>query len=191
MVQLEVGGEVVADGAVHHGLGVVDAGLVQGVGVVVVVGLDVADGHQELLFLVLDDGGQQLGVVELARQAEENLALAVDDVFLQVQRQGLGGAEVLGVGADGYAGLLAEPEVVVHGRAGREDDAGVVGQVDFLLAELAGRKALHLDERTEVDFHPVAGGDVEVWRFTGLRFRLRNQYFLDLHIILLPYWPNG
>ena len=106
-------------------------------------------GDQELLPLVLrrderGDGGRRAG-------AEEDLALAVDDMFLEIHRHGFRGAEVLHGLGDLETHLLAQLEVGVDGVAGREDDGGIVGEVDVLCAEFPGRERLDQEKRMEIE----------------------------------------
>lgn len=100
-------GEIVAHRAVHHRLGVVDLGLVEHLGVGVVL-MHVAHRVEECLLVVLGQRGEHVG--ELAGLAVEYLALAVYDVFLQIERYRLRGAEIFhGVG-NGKPHLLAKTE---------------------------------------------------------------------------------
>lgn len=155
-----VGGEVVAYGAVHHRAGVFDACGVEDVGGVAVV--HVADDEEVVLVLVLDQQGEE--VVKLAGGRVEDFALAVYDVLLQVEGDGLGGAEVLHRVGDRDAHLFAKVEEMVDGSLGGENDGCEVGYVDFLLAEFACVKAFDLDEGPKYYFHSVLLLDVEVWR---------------------------
>lgn len=81
IVKLLVGTEVVGNGSIHDGLRVVDAVLVEDAGVLLV---NVGHNVEETLLLMLDEEGEE--AVELAGLAVENLTLAVDNVFLQIER---------------------------------------------------------------------------------------------------------
>ena len=132
-----------------------------GVGAVV----DFVDGVEVFLVLVLEEVGDE--VCDFAGFGLENLAFAVDGVFLEVVGDGLCGAEILHCLGDGVAHLLAEAEVVVDGCFGREDYGGVCRERNFLLAELACLEAFHLDEGAENDFHAVFLGKFVVGRLVG------------------------
>ena len=102
-----------------------------------------AQREQELLLLVLDD---ELDERIESTVGERDLALAVDDVLLQVERHGLGLADVLHGLGDRDAGLLADVEEAVDGGA-RGENHGRVGQnLHPLRTELLERYALDADE---------------------------------------------
>ena len=127
--------------------------------------MHVGNDVEELILIVLAQEGKE--ILKLACGAIENLAFAIDDVFLQIERDRLGGAEIFhGVG-DGDAHLLAKTEEVVDSRACCEDDGGEIGDIDFLMTEFAGAQTLHLDERAENHLNAIAGSDVEVGRLFG------------------------
>lgn len=130
VVERLVGTEVVAHRAVHHGLGVVDFVLVeQRIFAVVYIGY----GQQELLAVVLAQRGYE--VVELTGVAEEYFALAVDGIFLQIEGNGLGRAEIFHGFGYGDPQAFTQGEKVVNGCTGGEDDSRVFGQRYFLLTE--------------------------------------------------------
>ena len=151
-------GEVVADGAVHDALAVVELLRVKELGNGVVV--DVAHGYEILLGLVLGHGGQQ--VVNLTGGAEEDLALAVLHIFLDIQRDSLRDAEILHILRNSDTQLLGEGEEMVNGMARGEDNGSVVQDVHLLGTKVLRRDSLHLDERTEHEFYVELGSDVVV-----------------------------
>ena len=126
------------------------------IGVIIV---HIADSKEEFLFLVLYERSHELGVVELACEAVENLAFAIGDIFLQVEGDGLCGAEIFhGVG-DVDAHLFAKAEEMVDGCAGRKDNCGEVGDGNLGLTKFLGRQAFNFDERAELNLHTVFFGD--------------------------------
>ena len=116
--------------------------------------------------------------------AEEDFALAVLYVVLQVEGDGLGGAEVLHVVADGLAQVLEHAEEVVDAVLAVEDDGGVVAYMDAGLAELGGCDAHHIEKLVESDVDIVFVDKISVGRLLQISRRgLRNQYFFDFHTL--------
>lgn len=159
-----VGGEVVGDGAIHYGFGVC---YLEAVHVVCALFVDVRDGEEEFFLMVFVDCGLELRVVEFAVFAEEDFAFAVYDVFLQVEGDGLGGAEIFHCVGDVDACFFGEAEEVVDGGTGCENNGCKVGDVYFCLTEFFGCEAFYFDHGTEHEFHSVALCDVKVRRFFG------------------------
>ena len=89
--------------------------------------------EQEFLVLVL---GDQLDERRERSVGEKYLPLAVYDVFLQVQRDGLRVAEIFHSLGNRDARLLADPEKVVDRRPARENDRAVLQYLYPLTAEL-------------------------------------------------------
>ena len=114
-----------------------------------------AQRQEELLLLVLDN---QLYERSERSVGERNLALAIDDVFLQIERHGLRLADVFHGFGHGDARLFANVEETVHRRARREDDGGVVEYFDPLSAELLERYAHYADKRLVGDLCLVFPG---------------------------------
>ena len=152
-------GDLVADGAVHDAFGEFDVFLLEELGEGGVV--DVALGDEEAFGAVAEDLGEE--VVDAACVAVEDFALAVLDVLLDVEGDGLGDAEIFHVFGDVNAHLPAELEEVVDGVAAGEDDGGVAGDVDVLVAELAGGEGFDFDEGVEGDLDAVLAHYVVVW----------------------------
>ena len=69
---------------------------------------------------------------------EENLALAIDNVLLQVKSNQLGGAEIFHSLRHLEAHLIAHLEVCVDSVAGGEHDSRVVGEIYALATEFFG-----------------------------------------------------
>lgn len=123
VVERFVGFEIVAYRAVHHGFGIVDVMLVeQRIFSVVYVG----NGEQVFFVGVFGQSGNK--VVELARVAEEDFTFAVSDVFLEVEGDGFGCAEIFHRFRNRYAQAFAQSEKVVDSRSRGEDDRRVFGQ---------------------------------------------------------------
>ena len=78
--------------------------------------VNIAHGHQVSLLVMLGDDGNQ--TICSAGLAVENLALAVDDILLQIIGDGLAHAEILQCVGHLIAQLVAQAEKVVHCRAG-------------------------------------------------------------------------
>ena len=89
-------------------------------------------GQHELLLLMLD---YQLDERREGAVSERNLALAVDDVLLEIERHGLRLADVLHGLGNGDAGLLADVEKAVDRRAGGEDHGRMGENLDPLSAK--------------------------------------------------------
>ena len=104
-------------------------------------------GDEELFSLVLgaDQGHQRLG----GAFAEEDLALAEDDMLLQVDGHQLRGAEVFHCLGDLETEFLGEFEICIYGVAGGEYDGRVVGEINSLVAEFPGTQGLYAEERPE------------------------------------------
>ena len=112
--------------------------------------------------------------------AEEDLALAVHDVLLEVHRDHLGRAEILHRLGDLAPELLRQGEERVDGVAGGENDGGIIEDVDPLGPELPGRERLDQEERAEFEFHSVLLRHSMVGS-KNTRGVLRNQDVLDSH----------
>ena len=134
--------------------------------------MHVAYGKEVALVLVLDHRGDDVG--ELACLACENLALAVDDVFLEIIGYAFRRAEEFLRVGDIYSRFFGETEEIVDCCLGSEDDGGVVGDINFLSTEILSRQAFHFDERTEYNIHAILFGNLEIRRFFGFGLRLGN-----------------
>ena len=152
-------GYLVADGTVHDAIGEIDVFLLEELGESGVV--DVALGYEEAFGAVTEDVREE--VVYLACLAIEDFALAVLDVLLDVEGDGLGDAEVFHILGDVDAHLLAELEEMVDGMAAGEDDGGVTGDVYVLVAELSGGEGFDLDEGVEGYLDVMLAHEVVVW----------------------------
>ena len=157
VVKRLVGGEIIAYRAVHHRRGEFHFVLVQE-GCLVVV--HVAHGHQVCFLAVLLDEWHQ--VLDGAGGREENFALAVHNVLLQVVRDGFGHTEVLQRVGHSDAHLAAQAEKVVHGRACSQDDGRKIGNRYLLLAKFTRVQAFNLDKRAEHDFYAMCSLQVEI-----------------------------
>ena len=91
--------KVVGDGAIHHTFRMVQFLRVEQFGDVVV--MVVAQWHKILLLFVLRHCGQQ--VFHLARSTEKHLTFTVLNVFLDIERNGLGYAKILQRLGNGHA----------------------------------------------------------------------------------------
>lgn len=161
--------EVVADGSVHHYLVIIDAEFVE-FGCAGVV--DIADREQEALSLVLVDCGKELRIVEFAGGREEYLALAVDDIFLQVKGDALGCAEVFGGVGHAHSCLLTETEEVVDSMAARKHNSGIVGKIHLLVAEFLDTEPFYFDKGTKYHFHSMTLRDIVIGGFGSRGFGL-------------------
>ena len=130
-----------------------------------------AQREQELLFLVLDDELDERGERTVA---ERDFPLAVDDVFLQIERHGLRLADVFHGFGHGDTGLFADVEEAVDGGARGEDDGRMVENLDTLAAELLQRDADDADKRFVFDGDVVLPGEFVEWGLLDdCRTRLR------------------
>ena len=121
VVKLLIVANDIAHRAVHDGLGELDAAILRDVELLLV---NVAHGVDVSFLVVL--GKQRKQCVGMACLGVEDLALAIDDILLQIVCNGLAHAKVLHSVGNIKPQLLAQPEVVVDGGAGSEDHCGVV-----------------------------------------------------------------
>ena len=164
---------VVAHGAIHDALGVVEFLLFQQA--VHLVACHVALRHEVFLVLMLHHHRHQIG--EFARCAAKHLALAVLHVFLYVIGNRFGNGKVFHRFGNGYAHLLAKGEEVVDGVARGEHDGRVVEHLYLLLAKFFGREAFHLNEGVKHKLYAVLRCNVKIGRLLRGRCRLGNKYF--------------
>ena len=131
-----------------------------------------AQRQQEFLLLVFDD---QFDERRERAVGKRDLAFAVDDVFLQVERYGLRLADVFHGFGHGDARLFADMEKTVDCRTRCEYDGRVREYFDPLGAELLQGDAFYADEGPVGDFHVVFLGQfVERGLFDDSGPRLRN-----------------
>ncbi len=159
VIERLVGTEVVADGAVHDGAVIIDDA-VQNLGVA--ARIYVRHGKQILVFLVLLHIGKQ--TFELAGGRAENLALAVDGVFLEIVRNLVGHAEVHLCVWHLIAHFLTKAEEMVYGCLGCEYYGVVVRNGDLLGAEFAGGKAFDFYKGAKNHLYAVLVGKFKVRR---------------------------
>ena len=178
VVEVELG-EVLGRRGVHGRLGVFELGFVEGLGV---FGLFlVGAGEEEFLVAVFAHDLDEVGEVLVA---EEDFAFAVLDVVLQVESDGLGGAEVFHVLAYGFAQLFEHAEEMVYRVLAVEDDGGVFADVDACFSELGDGDAHHFEEFEKGDVNIVLVDEVSVRRFLQIDgCRLRNQDFFQFHAL--------
>ncbi len=129
-----------------------------------------------VLVLGTDEGHDALG----SAVAVEDLALAIDDVLLEIHRHEFRGAEILHRLGNLDLEFFGDGEESVNGVTGREHDGRVVENVDALRAELSERERLHEEERVEFKL------DAEFFRDRLVlghdpRHLLGNEYFLYCH----------
>ena len=111
-----------------------------------------AQRQQELFVLVLDDQLDERGERAVGKR---NLAFAVDDVFLQIERDGFRLANVFHGFGHRDAGLFADVEETVYRRARSENYGRVRQYFDPLCAELFQRNAYYADKRFIGDLYFV------------------------------------
>ena len=125
-----------------------------------------------LIFLVLVDDVEQALVG--AVRTEEDLALAVQDELLEIERHSLGDTEILGILGYGKFQLFTDPEKMVNCMTAGENDCTEKRNFDFLLPELFGRDAFQSDEWMEIQLHPEFPFQIEIRGFFRLRSGLRD-----------------
>jgi len=114
---------------------------------------------------------------------KEYLALAVDDIFLEIEGYRLGIAEILHGFGHGNARLLAYPEKTVYGSAIREYHGSVFEYLYPLAAELLEADTDDFDKGPVVYLGVVFLDNFVKRRFfNDGRRRLRNQYVPDLQL---------
>ena len=78
--------------------------------------LHVGDREEKLTVAVFPDCLHELGILKAPGQAIGNLALAIDDILLQIQRYLFGRAEISHCVGHVDPAFLTQPEEIVHGR---------------------------------------------------------------------------
>ena len=81
-------------------------------------------------------GEEREQIVQFACGGMEDLALAILDIFLKIESDGFGSAEIFHSVRNGYAHFLAKAEEMVNGRTRREYHRCKVLDIDFLLTKL-------------------------------------------------------
>jgi hypothetical protein len=98
----------------------------------------------------------------------KNFTLAVQYKFLQVQRHGLGYAEIFGVLAHGYFHFLAHPKEMVNSVPAGKNDSRKTGNVNFLFAELTRGNRFQPYKWMENKLNAVFPGQVEIRRLIAV-----------------------
>ncbi len=70
---------------------------------------------------------------------------------------------------------------MVNGLTCRENHGSEIVDIDFLLTELAGRKAFYFDKGTEHYFHAVFTRYIVIRRLIGSGLGLRYKNFIYFH----------
>lgn len=107
--------------------------------------------NEKFLVLVLRHGRDEFGPA--IGSAEEDLALAIVHILLNVENHLLGNSEILHLFRKGDAQFLAECKEVIDGMARIEHDGRVVEHIDFLSAKLASLNAFYFDKGTKGEFY--------------------------------------
>ena len=152
-----------------------DAGIVKQIGNAVVV--HVAQGDEVAFVLMLGHVGHE--GFHLARFAEENLALAIRNVLLDVERNLLAQAEILHRLGDVDAHLLAQTEEMVDAVTGGENNGAVLQDADVLRAEFCRSETFDFDEGPEDNLYAVALSNIVIGGFFCGGFGLRDKYLLN------------
>ena len=132
--------------------------------------------EQHLLGLVLYD---QLDQALERTIGKRNLALAIDDIFLQVESNALGRADILHCLGYRDAGIFADMEEAVDGCTRGENHRRVIKDIYALTAKLFWGNTDDLNQRVVVDFHTKTLRQFKKRRLLdNWRSRLRNKNFL-------------
>ena len=132
VVKLFIIANHVAHSAIHYRLGELDAAILGDVKLLVV---NVANWVEISFLVVLGKQWQQrLGMTSLGI---ENLALAIDDVLLQIVGNRLADAKILHGIRDIKPQLLAKPKVMVNGSACGENYRSVIVDGNFRLTKFS------------------------------------------------------
>ena len=126
---------------------------------------------------MLEDGSHK--AIYLTGIAEEHLALTVLDVLLDVERYGLGNAEILHVLRDINPHLSAQLEEMINRMTGCEYYSGVIKYIDMLLSELLCGERLNTDKRFEHELYAIFISQIKIGRFACCRLRLGYQDLLN------------
>ena len=128
----------------------------------------IADGQQVSLFVVLVEGGKKLWIVDFASVAVKYLALAVDDIFLQIVGHTLARTHVLHRVGYIETRFFGQAEIIVDGSFRCKNHTCKIGNIDFLLSVFFCRQTLDLDERAKYQLKAELLGNVEIWRLPRL-----------------------
>ena len=112
--------------------------------------------------------------------SDEDLAFAIDNVFLHIISDTLAHAEVLHCLRNGEPQLLGHPEEMIHRVPTGKNDRCVVQYAYALLTERLAINGLHFNERSKIDLQPVLAGKLVVRRLFVSRSRLGYKNGLDL-----------
>lgn len=134
VIERLVGPEIVAHRTIHHSLRVVQAEIIQHIGAR--IGMHIANRIKKFFLVVARHAGLKLGVVELAGCSEKYLSLAINDIFLEIVSNLLGGAEIFHCVGDADAHLLAQTEKMIYRSLSSENNSCKIVDIDFLLSEL-------------------------------------------------------
>ena len=122
--------------------------------------MDVGERNEVFLLFVACHHADEFGPT--SGGAEEDLSLAVLDVFLYVKHNLFRESEVFHVFGKRDAEFLAESEEMVDGIGRIEDYRGVCKNVYTLVTEFSGADAFDADKRFECQFQCIACCKVEV-----------------------------
>lgn len=120
----------------------------------------IGEGHEEVFFFMLDDYVNKVFKICLA---VEDLAFAVNYVFLEVKRNVLRYAEVLHSIRYGKSQFFTDPEKMINCGLGCEDYRREISEIDLLLPEILCRNPFNLDKLFEVYLQVVFFCELEIW----------------------------
>lgn len=108
----------------------------------------------------------------------KNLTFPVDDIFLKIDSDRLGDAEIFHCVGDSDTQLCAKAEEVINSYLACENYRREAKDVDTLLSEGLGVESLNLNERLEVESDAIALRHLEIWRLGVGRRWLGNENLL-------------
>lgn len=146
VVERLVRGEGIGYGSIHDSFLVDNLFAFQNLSKFVVV--DVAQGYEIFIVLVLDDLGND--VIDLSCGTKEHFTLAILDVFLDIECNGFSNAEIFHVIRNVDAQLFAKLEEIVDGMTRSEHHSSIIQNGYVLLTEFLGRQSLNFNERMEI-----------------------------------------
>ena len=136
-------------------------------------------GHRQQIFFfgVLADEGNQIS--HLAALSVKNLAFAIDNIFLQIDRNRFGHTEIFHRFRNRDSHFFAQAKKMINGRTCRKNHCAVIEYGDSLLSEFFCCQWLYFDKRTKINVDSIFFSNVEVRRFLRRGFRLRDQKLLN------------
>jgi hypothetical protein len=116
--------------------------------------------------------------------AKKDLALPVNDIFLQIYRNRFRGTEVFHRIGNLYPQFFTNPEKMIDCRPAVENYRCVLEDIDPAGAEIFRRNPFNADELKKIQNNLVFVSYLEIGRFFSGRLRLGDKYSLNLQVFM-------